>query len=480
MVTDKRIMPMSDNIDKMYEQQSINGPVSKEYVVRGAEVSCKYGSKTCVLNLSRDHGSYTSDGRPLIMKGDSKPTNISSFGMCNKDKSKPCKCVPKLREWSVIESKKLYIVDPKTNECAEAVTQDSITLCEKGGIVSFKTSGQATPSYGNVKVKGAVEIVEDEKGSWRRPRDKKDFVGHVKVEHSGVYNFVITINETGNRAMGTVYVYSYNILGYVTHIDEYIVKKKIKENGESERYVEVILNRNKDYYFEVDIQNTDKIEYELKGNLDKHRLKIINAVKKEISGVWIIDKKYQDTYKENYDNVVKENKHGITRAIYYLSPWYVVLLGGLIDRIIESGELSTLLSNILNMSITGLGARYTKAGVLLAILLLGFDNLNNYELKRVKNKLQKYIMTNTYLKIEIKNKDYSDRWVYESESLSIWDDKYHYNFSECPALNIGTELEGPKYEKGNFGLLYNFDTSANIEKMIEELKDIASDIINAR
>ncbi len=480
MVTDKRIMPMSDNIDKMYEQQSINGPVSKEYVVRGAEVSCKYGSKTCVLNLSRDHGSYTSDGRPLIMKGDSKPTNISSFGMCNKDKSKPCKCVPKLREWSVIESKKLYIVDPKTNECAEAVTQDSITLCEKGGIVSFKTSGQATPSYGNVKVKGAVEIVEDEKGSWRRPRDKKDFVGHVKVEYSGVYNFVITINETGNRAMGTVYVYSYNILGYVTHIDEYIVKKKIKENGESERYVEVILNRNKDYYFEVDIQNTDKIEYELKGNLDKHRLKIINAVKKEISGVWIIDKKYQDTYKENYDNVVKENKHGITRAIYYLSPWYVVLLGGLIDRIIESGELSTLLSNILNMSITGLGARYTKAGVLLAILLLGFDNLNNYELKRVKNKLQKYIMTNTYLKIEIKNKDYSDRWVYESESLSIWDDKYHYNFSECPALNIGTELEGPKYEKGNFGLLYNFDTSANIEKMIEELKDIASDIINAR
>ena len=480
MVTDKRIMPMSDNIDKMYEQQLINGPVSKEYVVRGAEVSCKYGSKTCVLNLSRDHGSYTSDGRPLIMKGDSKPTNISSFGMCNKDKSKPCKCVPKLREWSVIESKKLYIVDPKTNECAEAVTQDSITLCEKGGIVSFKTSGQATPSYGNVKVKGAVEIVEDEKGSWRRPRDKKDFVGHVKVEHSGVYNFVITINETGNRAMGTVYVYSYNILGYVTHIDEYIVKKKIKENGESERYVEVILNRNKDYYFEVDIQNTDKIEYELKGNLDKHRLKIINAVKKEISGVWIIDKKYQDTYKENYDNVVKENKHGITRAIYYLSPWYVMLLGGLIDRIIESGELSTLLSNILNMSITGLGARYTKTGVLLAILLLGFDNLNNYELKRVKNKLQKYIMTNTYLKIEIKNKDYSDRWVYESESLSIWDDKYHYNFSECPALNIGTELEGPKYEKGNFGLLYNFDTSTNIEKLIEELKEIASDIINVR
>ena len=186
---------MSDNIDKMYEQQLINGPVSKEYVVRGAEVSCKYGSKTSVLNLSRDHGSYTSDGRPLIMKGDSKPTNISSFGMCNKDKSKPCKCVPKLSEWSVIESKKLYIVDPKTNECAEAVTQDSITVCEKGGIVSFKTSGQATPSYDNAKVKDAVEIVENVKGTWRRPRDKKDFVGHVKVKNSGLYNFGVVLHN---------------------------------------------------------------------------------------------------------------------------------------------------------------------------------------------------------------------------------------------------------------------------------------------
>jgi hypothetical protein len=230
----------------------------------------------------------------------------------------------------------------------------------------------------------------------------------------------------------------------------------------------------------VDIPNVNKIDYELKGNLDKHRLKVINDGKKEISGVWIIDKEHRDIYTENYDNVVKENKHGITRAIYYLSPWYVMLLGGLIDKIIESGELSSLLSNILNMSITGLGARYTKTGVLLAILLLGFDNLNNYELKRVKNKIQKYIMTNIYLKIEIKNKDYSDRWVYELESLSIWDDKYHYNVSERPALNIGTELEGPKYEKGNFGLLYNFDTSTDIEKLIEELKEIASDIINAR
>lgn len=282
---------MSDNIDKMYEQQLINGPVSKEYVVRGAEVSCKYGSKTDVLNLSRDHGSYTSDGRPLIMKGDSKSTNISSFGMCNKDKSKPCKCVPKLSEWSVIESKKLYIVDLKTNECAEAVTQDSITVCEKGGIVSFKTSGQATPSYDNAKVKDAVEIVENVKGTWRRPRDKKDFVGHVKVKNSGLYNFGVLLQH-GKTTLtaGSVFVYEY-FLGKLRYLDEYEIKKhvgnkeqkfpedilKINKNSYESvpnayywnYWIDIILYANRDYYFEIDCFEENAIDYKLIGNYER-------------------------------------------------------------------------------------------------------------------------------------------------------------------------------------------------------------------
>ena len=109
-------MLMSDNIKKMHEYQVMNGTSNSEYVVRGAEVSCKYGSKTCVLNLPRDHGAYTSDGRPLITEGDCKTTNISGFGICNKDKTKPCKCEPKLNDWSVIEGKNLYIIDSKTNK----------------------------------------------------------------------------------------------------------------------------------------------------------------------------------------------------------------------------------------------------------------------------------------------------------------------------------------------------------------------------
>lgn len=468
------------NLQKMYDYQELKGIGNYDYVVRGAEVICNYGSRSCVLNLRNGHGVYASDERPLIATTDYEIENIKSFGMCNKNRNKQCKCSPKLREWAVKENMNLQLEVPKVGQRIYAVTQDSFSLCEYGGVVSFKTSGQTSPSYKDDKMKEALEIVEDIKGSWTRQAGNKDFIGHVQVENSGIYNFCIPAKEIKYDDLGSVFLYSKNKLGWVHYIGAYSLRKRFKEDGSNELYVEIALNIGRDYYIEVDIPNVNKIDYELKGNLDKHRLKVINDGKKEISGVWIIDKEHRDIYTENYDNVVKENKHGITRAIYYLSPWYVMLLGGLIDKIIESGELSSLLSNILNMSITGLGARYTKTGVLLAILLLGFDNLNNYELKRVKNKIQKYIMTNIYLKIEIKNKDYSDRWVYELESLSIWDDKYHYNVSERPALNIGTELEGPKYEKGNFGLLYNFDTSTDIEKLIEELKEIASDIINVR
>ena len=216
---------MSDNMKKMYEYQEMRGGSSSEYVVRGAEVYCKYGSKTCVLNLPRDHGSYTSDGRPLIVTSDCTSKNISGFGLCNKNRNKPCKCEPKLKAWYVDEKSNLNIIDPNTAKSSRAVTQDSITVCEKGGIVSFKTSGQATPSYGNAKVKDAVEIVEDEKGSWRRPRDKRDFVGHVKVKNSGLYNFGIELHHGKTTfTAGRLFVYEYS-WGKLRCIDEYEIKR---------------------------------------------------------------------------------------------------------------------------------------------------------------------------------------------------------------------------------------------------------------
>lgn len=284
-------MFMSDNIKKMHEYQVMNGTSSSEYVVRGAEVLYKYGSKTCVLNLLRDHGAHTSDGSPLITDGDCKSTNISGFGICNKDKTKPCECDPKLNNWSVIESKNLHIMDPKTNTVGRAVTQDSITVCEKGGIVSFKTSGQASPSYDNAKVKDAVEIVENVKGTWRRPRDKRDFVGHVKVKNSGLYNFGVLLQH-GKTTLtaGSVFVYEYS-WGKLRYIDEYDIKRhpgneeqkfpeatlEITEDSyEFVSYsnywyywIDIILYANRDYYFEIDCFEENGIEYKLIGNHER-------------------------------------------------------------------------------------------------------------------------------------------------------------------------------------------------------------------
>ena len=260
-------------------------------MVGGAEVSCKYGSKTCVLNLTRSHGADTLDGRPLIIKSDCTSKNISGFGVCNKNRNKPCKCEPRLNEWSVDEKSNLYIIDPNTAKSSRAVTQDSITVCEKGGIVSFKTSGQATPSYDNAKVKDAVEIVENVKGTWRRPRDKKDFVGHVKVKNSGLYNFGVLLQH-GKTTLtaGSVFVYEY-FLGKLRYLDEYEIKKhvgnkeqkfpedilKINKNSYESvpnayywnYWIDIILYANRDYYFEIDCFEENAIDYKLIGNHER-------------------------------------------------------------------------------------------------------------------------------------------------------------------------------------------------------------------
>ena len=169
------------NLQKMYEYQELKGIGNYDYVVRGAEVICNYGSRSCVLNLRNGHGVYASDERPLIATTDYEIKNIKSFGMCNKNRNKQCKCSPKLREWAVKENMNLQLEVPKVGQQIYAVTQDSFSLCEYGGVVSFKTSGQTSPSYKDDKMKDALEIVEDIKGSWTRQAGNKDFIGHVQV-----------------------------------------------------------------------------------------------------------------------------------------------------------------------------------------------------------------------------------------------------------------------------------------------------------
>ncbi|MFC2583465.1 MAG: PAAR-like protein [Lachnoanaerobaculum saburreum] len=347
----------------MHEQQLINGPVIKEYIVRGAEVSCKYGSKTGVLNLSRDHGSYNSDGRPLIIKSDCTSKNISGFDVCNKNRNKPCKCEPKLNEWSVDEKSKLCIIDPNTAKGSRAITVDSITVCEKGGIVSFKTSGQATPSYDNAKVKDAVEIVENVKGTWRRLRDKGDFVGHVKVKNSGLYNFGVVLHH-GKTTLtaGSVFVYE-SSWGKLRCIDEYEIKRHVgneeqkfpedmlKISGNSYEsvpnayywnyWVNIALYANRDYYFEIDCFEENAIDYKLIGNQDTTVLstsKDRNVYNDTISGIWIMNSKFKKKNPDIYEDLSRRNNRGTPAIIMYLNVAYISELNFLIDTMIEEDK----------------------------------------------------------------------------------------------------------------------------------------------
>lgn len=60
----------------------------KEYLVRGALLSCDFGSHPRRLNLLKSHGIYIKD-HPMIMDSDCiVDENITYFGVC----SSPCSC----------------------------------------------------------------------------------------------------------------------------------------------------------------------------------------------------------------------------------------------------------------------------------------------------------------------------------------------------------------------------------------------------
>ena len=374
---------MSDNMKKMHKRQEMDGCISSEYVVGGAEVSCKYGSKTCVLNLTRSHGADTLDGRPLIIKSDCTSKNISGFGVCNKNRNKPCKCEPRLNEWSVDEKSNLYIIDPNTAKSSRAVTQDSITVCEKGGIVSFKTSGQATPSYDNAKVKDAVEIVENVKGTWRRPRDKKDFVGHVKVKNSGLYNFGVLLQH-GKTTLtaGSVFVYEY-FLGKLRYLDEYEIKKHIgnkeqkfpedilkinKNSYESvpnayywNYWIDIILYANRDYYFEIDCFEENGIEYKLIGNHERIDSDNIGLVQ------WTLPYSCENWFAANTGLAT------VKRYIVYLDEVYAYLFQKALvdDQFIKERKdklKETIQQAVKTAAITAMGIVETATGVYLTAI----------------------------------------------------------------------------------------------------------------
>ncbi|WP_243761941.1 DUF4280 domain-containing protein [Lachnoanaerobaculum sp. Marseille-Q4761] len=438
-----------------------------EYVVRGAEVSCSYGSKTCVLNLKDDHGAHTSDGRPLITENDSTTDNIKSFGMCNKNRSKPCKCDPKLGKWWATDNSNMKIFDTAVGEESYAVMEDSLATCNKGGLVSFKTSGQTSPSYDNVKVKYAVEIVEDEKKNWSRKSDKKDFVGHVKVKNSGLYNFGIEFYDIkSDDSLGTIFVYEKS-WGKMKYIGAYEIKshagnkemkfpddvRKINENTYGyvsgshywSHWIDIILYGGKDYYFEVDCPGRDGFACKLIGNQE------IFIDKNIMMAVWRESDICTSWYKKNTGGVV------LKRAVVYLrkpyiEPFYNYFAGIYLGHEIKNDDRDTAISTSKTVVETGIGIFDTFAGVCITALDLTFGWIGISEIKELTTQLKPYINNNNVVDmIKITMYGNPDGLVKEYDM----DAEVSTEVSEYGTPN---RLEGEKYHWGNFeGIYYSQD-----------------------
>jgi hypothetical protein len=443
----------------MYEHQEMKGYGGYEYVVRGAEVSCSYGSKTCVLNLKDDHGAHTSDGRPLITENDSTTDNIKSFGMCNKNRSKPCKCDPKLGKWWATDNSNMKIFDTAVGEESYAVMEDSLATCNKGGLVSFKTSGQTSPSYDNVKVKYAVEIVEDEKKNWSRKSDKKDFVGHVKVKNSGLYNFGIEFYDIkSDDSLGTIFVYEKS-WGKMKYIGAYEIKshagnkemkfpddvRKINENTYGyvsgshywSHWIDIILYGGKDYYFEVDCPGRDGFACKLIGNQE------IFIDKNIMMAVWRESDICTSWYKKNTGGVV------LKRAVVYLrkpyiEPFYNYFAGIYLGHEIKNDDRDTAISTSKTVVETGIGIFDTFAGVCITALDLTFGWIGISEIKELTTQLKPYINNNNVVDmIKITMYGNPDGLVKEYDM----DAEVSTEVSEYGTPN---RLEGEKYHWGNF------------------------------
>ena len=501
---------MSDNMKKMHKRQEMEGCISSEYVVGGAEVSCKYGSKTCVLNLTRSHGADTLDGRPLIIKSDCTSKNISGFGVCNKNRNKPCKCEPRLNEWSVDEKSNLYIIDPNTAKSSRAVTQDSITVCEKGGIVSFKTSGQATPSYDNAKVKDAVKIVENVQGSWTRSEDKDDFLGYVKVKNCGVYNFGVSFYDNGsNNGSGRIYVYeknwgklklvgTYNIKNHIGieqnkfREDEIIINDTGGKNKWNTRYwkfwADIVLLNDQEYYLEIDCPVVNTIKYKMIGNQDQGKIDSIN-----VSGVWVLNDQLKKMHPYEYESIKMsnylDNNKGNIVAIMYLSQKYNMLVRDFIGIRIESKEdIKGDISNFLSlMSLAFTGGTYIKtlpkdvssflgnASAALSTVALIIAFLPKSVLEKIRTEMYKNAEESLIIKLyDVPDKDNIKSKGYNIKEFKVETWKSHN-------VGIDNNIFGEKYLLGTFHMFpdidMNIETINDIHNSIKKIFDSIDDTL---
>lgn len=484
---------MADNstLQAMYEYKRLASSNGEEYIVRGATMFCGDGEKECVLNLPEDHVEKTSDNRPLItIKDSKKEKNVEGFGYCKALKGP---CIPALDDWSnknVSNIKKLY--DSSTQDYEYAVTRSATAKCSNGNFyVIFTSSGQVTPDYKGEEV-GGIDIIEDIERDFEK--DEEDFLGHIKVTNTGVYNLGIRVQEGEAFLGGTIFVYeknkkkkllykgAYEFLEhkndkrmgkYTSHIDE--VKSSIE--GESffvlqkeywSIWVNLVLNANIDYYVEIDCPSHDKFSYKLVGNCEVdsfRKIPKIEGVEKDFlkdrdSAIWQIDQRYKET--QNYTDAAFERIGGKINSIYWLTGFYHRLFNVVLRTSLEKQHetayrnIKTWGGNIFSIA----GFLPDLWGKIFSVLALGISNLPDYILRKLKDDLE---LKQSPVKVVILD-NCREVIINFEDRLSI--DSYIYEISESQRYISRDDIEvtGDKYSIGNLVMFPGF-TSDNDEEV---------------
>lgn len=467
-------------LQAMYEHEvKKNESNSHEYVVRGATVKCGGSKKTCALNLPKDHGEYTVDKRPLITINDVTADNVG-FGTCdltNED------CVPSLSKWSYTGGN-MQIKDSNTQKDEYTVTRYSTATCTKGqysATVRFENSGQVIPDYTDKSMEGAIDIVEDIKGNWKRLDDKKDFLGHIKISHSGVYNLGIYMSTVDYKLGGTVFLYrkamgvspttmryigAYELFGHKNNL-KFTDKQKVINAAidipftyEIEVnwtiWVDLVLDKDIDYYVEIDYPIKDAFDYKIIGNMD-----VIPAESVGFA-MWTIDPKHKSKHTFNYnDKIPYENDMKIKVSVLYLDQGYMYLLKNIITGQFfdeqHSAEAETI-KNVKFFGITIIGILSTNLGTVLSFydwISSMTDGIKSKIVKEINNR--KGTEKNIQLTFSIKMGG-NQKTTYESYHLEVtdWD---------------STKITGPKYLLGQFEILSTDPILIQAALLEEELKN---------
>lgn len=301
-----------NTLQLMYRYERLVAPNGYEYVVRGAKVFCDWGDpgNFCVLNLPVDHGKCTPDNRPLITHKDCKSENVSGFGICHRT-GQDVICNPVLDEWTHSTAKSEIIVNGDTYEREYAVTRDATATCTargKAATVKIVTSGQVVPDYSDKKLEGSVEIIEDVKGYWKREvgGEERDFLGHIRVDHLGVYCLGINLQKKATFNGGSIFLYKNHgiVKKILSYMQAYELKEHPNEKLEGFKDTEYIIHtyndntpsnveqktfywtiwatlmfqKNTDYYVEIDCPNIDSYDYKLIALEYIDRETVINAL----------------------------------------------------------------------------------------------------------------------------------------------------------------------------------------------------------